>query len=82
MDEISQLTEKLCKRIKSRTVDLRYRDGKWGVMVPWGNTVILVRGSFNESIEAALRYCIDKWDSRDPNHPFLFWPGYVDGLGK
>ena len=66
------LAQALAAAIGETIVDVRYHRGLWGVMVPVGNIMVKVPGSFHNTPEEALSYCLQRWAERSPARPFLF----------
>lgn len=67
-----ELTMLLAKETNSSVIDIRFTsDCRWATFVPFGNTMWLVSGSVRDTPEESLRYCIEKWRTRSPEHPFM-----------
>lgn len=72
---VSDLTRALYERYRIGPIDLRYRKDEWCVMLPVGNQMMVVDGSFADTPEQALQQAIERWDTRSPEHPFGWSPG-------
>lgn len=71
-EELHALVTELSQKIGETTIDLRYTNGKWGVMVPLGNMMVVVRGSLRASPAEAVQFCLEKWEQRSPDHNFIY----------
>jgi hypothetical protein len=73
--EIHFLTQELYNRYKTGPIDLRYTsEGRWCVMLPFGNQMWVVDGSFASTPDQALRQTIARWNARSPQYPFSWLP--------
>lgn len=52
-------------------VDLRVIRGGFCVMVAMGNFMRMVPGSIKNTPQESLEYCLDKWNNRSINNPFI-----------
>lgn len=69
MGGIKELAEWLAKETHG-TVDLRYTDGKWCVMVAQGNIMVCVHGTVRDDPMDSLIAAIDRWENRSRENPF------------
>ena len=53
-----------------RTVDLRYSDGKWSVLVARGNIMVCVPGTVGDDPLESLMAAIERWETRSVDNPF------------
>lgn len=66
---IKELVEWLAKETHG-TVDLRYNDKKWCVMVAQGHSMTCVHGTVRDDPMDSLSAAIDRWENRSPENPF------------
>ncbi len=60
MGSIKELTEWLSRETHG-TVDLRYNDSKWCVMVARGNIMVCTHGSVTNDPMDSLHMAIERW---------------------
>ncbi len=65
-----ELMSELHKRYVTGPIDLRFTNGRWCVMLPVGNQMMVADASFADTPEQALRNTIAAWDARSTDKPF------------
>lgn len=58
-------------RSRDGIVDLRYSNGKWYIMVSFGNIMVVVPGTIQPTAQKAVTAALDRWHSRSFTRPFI-----------
>ncbi len=60
----------LIAETKFRCVDLRFIDGRWWVVAPYGTIMMVVAGTGSETVAEAIGRALAKWRARNPQQDF------------
>ena len=73
-DRLTRLAQDLAEKTHMSPIRLQFScglGGQWAVMVAIGNGMGVVPGSISNTPEAALEYCLRRWDERSQDNPFV-----------